>query len=241
MRKTITKKEKFNFHFDEILYQMLYDTKDNAFFRNEVKCYIDLVRQFGNSYKKKGDNKSQFYKTEFFYDDTRICSYEIEWNIDSAMEIIQRDKIQPISFSISSYQKFFHEETLNEIRKIFTAGDNTPVIVVEYPMIYEPKLVLIDGNHRYYNALNKGKRTIPAFRLTVAQSLECMQNDTFRDLFKIHHNICQIILAKKSNSRDLIFAENGNDNTLFQLHNGLFSRIYSKWLLLLYRTEEKHK
>ncbi|MDE5563201.1 MAG: hypothetical protein K2J01_06635 [Clostridiales bacterium] len=222
MVKTVT--NKYDINLDYIFDAMTALYSNNSFSIKEIKLYKNIVRSFPKEFQQIYNTRdSQFYETTI---NIGLSKYNMVWNIDKCSNIIERDRLVPIKFEVNKYKNFFSSSNINHTKLLFANENTDPIIFASYPTV-ESKIVLIDGNHRFFNSILNNQQTINAYILNANQSIEGMLNETFKTLYKIHYNIMQLGLYQDKLLDKLVFKDLCEYNSLFQLRNNPVQKFIS--------------
>lgn len=218
------------FDFEEIINflekESLNRKKFNLWINHELNLYkhiiknldienLDISRKFGIT--------SQYFTCAFYFDKKIKSFFKCAWNINTAKKIIEKESLPLIKIPIDDYKNCFIDTDICKNYALNT-NLNNPIIFVDFK-IMEYKMVLIDGNHRFYKAIKQNDKYINAYKLNENQSLNALASDEYRLLFKLYKNLWYIInidFHKKYVYDDL---------DLFQLDNTVMSSMQAKYLL----------
>lgn len=162
--------------------------------------YPDLSSLLARYQKKL--NKTLSHTFPFSYGETYSQSVKIDecnnylmaWNIASAKKIIKRNQIPVRELFLLDIVTMVDQECINRTHLEVSLKNNAPIIVALYPPLHtEPKLFIIDGNHRVIAKLEAGQEEIPAYVLTPDQHLKALIGEGYRLLYRIHYNYYLIV------------------------------------------------
>lgn len=227
-------KQPFNYLFDfaEILFNIDKYSKQHYYHR-EVSLYRKILYPLKDKiyYRTYSNSNDQYFETNVFITDNKSCHYTMVWDVQKALHLIKEKNMLPVQYNVEDYKSNFEDTNIMPSKAISAQFNKDPVIFVKWPGNLD---VLIDGNHRYYNALKSKRKTIPAYVLSIEESMQCMLNEDFRSLFKIHHNLLLLQNRRVLNSSSPIgFSDSFDETKLFSLHKSGFSRFISSILLFL--------
>lgn len=152
-------------------------------------------------YKKKL-KKSLAYSFPFSYGETysqcvRIDEnnyYQMGWNISSAKKVVKRYKVSVSGLSLNDLVNAVDQQCINRSHLEVALQNNAPIIVALYPPLNtEPRLFIIDGNHRVIAKFEDGQEEISAYVLSPEQHMKALIGAGYKVLYKIHHNYCLIV------------------------------------------------
>ena len=222
---------KYQFNFDRAIDILKDKTQNFVCYQRELNLYQAILKSFeGLEYITKNENEknAQYYEVEFGeISETSGLQYTMVWNIQQALELIKQKKYVPVEYAIENYRNSFHDTYINKTHA--RRYNSEPIIIAKGPHSED---VLIDGNHRMYYAFSNNLKTIPAYILTIEDSIECICTEELRTIFKIHKNLMEISYKVAGlNKRKLAYSECFEDGKLFSLHKKLSSYLLSSLLL----------
>lgn len=151
----------------------------------------------------------QFYSTDIPIDDKKY--YQIIWSVAAANRVIKKYNVPECVTSLADIISRVDQSSIREHHLPKALKNSKPIFIAEYPQLFqEPKLIIIDGNHRVIANFRNGKTKIPACILSPEQHLEAMAGERFRVLFKVHFN-CLIIarymcdMVSLSKARNILY------------------------------------
>jgi hypothetical protein len=147
----------------------------------------ELLRNYLTKLSQKSKEKDlgnyQFFRKIFNFPGSSY--YIAEWNIQKTIAIAKNNiKKKDIPIDILLNFNSAHQEKLGKKSNL---NLDEPIVVVYYPPNQE--VIIIDGNHRFYKAVEMGLKSISAYILYPNSFLETMSNDLCQALYKIHNNI----------------------------------------------------
>lgn len=163
-------------------------------------------------------------------------SYDVSWSIPKANKLISENSINFEEVNMKhlySDSENLEENKLRYFEKINTNEFN-PIIVTYYLPI--KKLVVIDGNHRFYWSLLRGKKVIKAYLLSPYSNSIIMNQRSFKK-YTFHHNLvnllqfcCNPLSWKFENNKsldwDTYFGKTEIENSFFKKVNLLVKPPY---------------
>lgn len=222
----LTKKCFYNIDIDFAVKMLEDATGCHSFLNSEIELYRNIVAGFEKEYSKISENiLLQFFECEFYVDSTKKSKYTMVWDVEKAKEIIKRDEVILQDYSINRYINNFDATEINEAKLMMSKNSTTPVIFGKYSPCQSD--VLIDGNHRFRNAIESASVTLPAYVLSIKQTLECMLNETFRTLYKVHHNMIVITQKMLNQISHIKYSNEEKENSLYQLRQSKISCLIS--------------
>ena len=224
---------KIKFSFNKAIEALKQETKDYSCYKRELKLYENILKSFdGLTYTTEVEDTktAQFFNMEFGeISETSKLYYIMVWNVQKALEIIKQKNILPTSYEVEGYRDSLRNVQINPIYAKY--HNPAPIIIAKGP---HKEDVIIDGNHRTYYAIKNNIKTIPAYVLTMEDSLECIHTHELRAIFKIHKNLMEIAYRiVGDNKKTLSFSEQFEDGKLFPLHSKAISKWWSSVLLFL--------
>lgn len=162
--------------------------------------YPDLSSLLARYQKKL--KKSLAYSFPFSYGETysqcvKIDEnnfYQMAWNVALAKKAIKRLEIPVGELSLKDLITVVDQKCINRSHLEVSLQKDAPVIVALYsPLETEPKLFIIDGNHRVTAKFEAGQDKISAFVLTPDQHMKALIGEGYKVLYKIHHNYNLIV------------------------------------------------
>lgn len=133
---------------------------------------------------------------QFYCSDVPVVDnyyYEVIWGVREANRVIKDYRVPETTVELA---EIIPRVDLKEIdvRYLPTALRNCrPITLALYPQLFnDPRLFVIDGNHRAIAKSRDGQTKISAYILSPHQHLKAMTAPRHRILFKIHFNYIQI-------------------------------------------------
>lgn len=184
-----------NSFFDAILNDKLIPQKQNLYhnLKKVIKHYRNVLPEFEKRPVQLLNEDGQVFSNQILFDNIGLDSfYEIAWDINKALYIIQALQIQPIAVPLKELMELIN---LNEIdhQHLQVAQNNTsPAIIVRYAPLNDD--FVIDGNHRiagHYAANPQGN--FPVYLLKNPLHINAMYSDLDVALYCIHQNLNSIL------------------------------------------------
>ena len=120
-------------------------------------------------------------------------SYQVIWSVVAANRVIKKVNLPIVTVTLAEIVARVDQEGIRVNYLSKALKNNRPIILANYPQLREePKLFIIDGNHRVMARLKEGIAKIPAYVLTPEQHLEAMTRERYRVFYKIHFNCLMI-------------------------------------------------
>lgn len=205
--------------------------------KNLFKLFNGLEKDLFDQYKKlKKDNLNSDINLiqEFFLNiGTGIKGegYDISWSIPKAIKLINKRNVDASDVMIDNlYYDFSNlEYGKQNYYKNLDVKDFEPIIVSFY--LPTKEFVVIDGNHRLYQAFSRGNKVIKAHVLSSYDNFFIM-NDRNYKLYSFHHNLVNL-LDLCCNPHMWRFST--NNSLEWDTYNGafIFSNVILKKILLL--------
>jgi hypothetical protein len=158
--------------------------------KDALKVFPNL-KELLNSYLIKLSQKSkekdfgnyQFFRKIFNFPEDNY--YISEWNIQKVIAITKNKyKVKNLPIDLLLIDNIAHKKGLNTN---YNTNSDDPIIVIYYPPNQE--YIIVDGNHRFYKAIEQNDQSISAYVIYPDDFLKAMSNDLCRSLYKIHNNI----------------------------------------------------
>lgn len=223
------------FNFEKALDEIEKITDGYFCYHREICLYRKLlnnirVKSYINS--NEPGKEAQFFEAEFGeISETSGVFYIMVWNVQSAQTIIKMRKLIPVEYNVAKYESSFQQACIDNNKAFMAQYNKEPVIFVKGPHNED---VLIDGNHRFFNALANKKRSITAYMLSMEDSIKCIHTEELRTIFKIHKNIIEIgNHIAGLNSKKLYFCNNFKKGALFPLYSNVILQACTSFLFLL--------
>lgn len=222
---------KYQFNFDRAIEILKDATQNFVCYQRELDLYQTILKSF-ESLEYITENEigkiAQFYEVEFGeISETSGLQYTMVWNVQQALELIKQKNYVPVEYFIENYRNSFHDTYINKTHA--QKYNSEPIIIAKGPHNED---VLIDGNHRMYYAFTNNLKTIPAYVLTIEDSIECIHTEELRTIFKIHKNLMEISYKVAGlNTKKLSYSDCFENGKLFSLHKKLSSHLLSSLLL----------
>lgn len=220
-----------HFDFDNIIKILEFDAKKRKLFKSWIINELNLYKKILNNLDIDNLNipeistyESQIFECNFHFTNCNSNSFfKPMWSITKAKNIIKNESIPLSKISVKEYSEFFNN---TDVKRHYaeTTDLSNPLIFVDFDCI-KAEMVLIDGNHRFYNAMLKNVEYIKAYKLNEEQSLRALAKDEYQVLYKIYKNLWYII------NIDFQKKYNYDDKELFQLNNTLIGTLHSRYLL----------
>lgn len=155
-----------------------------SFFPNLRELLNNYLTKLSIISKEKDLGDYQFFRKQFNFPEDSY--YIAEWNIQKAIAIT-KNNIEKKDLPIDVLLRFNkdHEDGLENKNDNISLDE--PIIAVYYPPNQE--IIVIDGNHRLYKAVEQKHQSISSYVLYPDDILNTMSNDLCRALYKIHNNI----------------------------------------------------
>ncbi|GAA3650278.1 hypothetical protein [Asaccharospora irregularis] len=154
------------------------------------KCLLkDIDNIDKEDYQLLKDPKGQCYTRTI---NLQQCSYEISWSVSKAKDIIKKYNIKEREFKVDKLISLVDRSNIVESHLDTVVNSEEPIIIAFCP-IFQPDLVIIDGNHRVSAKFNSGKDKINAYFLKPNEHMQAMMYNYDRNLYKVHNNINEII------------------------------------------------
>lgn len=166
----------------------------------KAREYPELSSLLGRYQKKL--KKSLAYSFPFSYGETysqcvRIDEnnyYQMGWNIASAKKTVKRDRVPVSGVALKDLVNVVDQQYINRSHLEVALQNNAPIIVALYPPLNtEPRIFIIDGNHRVMAKFEAGQDEISAYVLSPEQHMKALIGEGYKVLYKIHHNYCLIV------------------------------------------------
>lgn len=154
-------------------------------YRDAISSSFENSHDELDEYVKSEDNKGQRFK---FNMNIGIYQTILEWSVEKAKRVIERDKIKRVNIKIDSLMHTIDKASI--VAKHYELSQN-PIIVASLEP-FEPNYIVIDGNHRLNNAFIKGEKEVEAYILCPSQQIESMIVEYDRVQFKVLSNIEKI-------------------------------------------------
>ena len=222
---------KYQFNFDRAIEILKDATKNFVCYQRELNLYQTILKSFeGLEYITENEigKIAQFYEVEFGeISETSGLQYTMVWNVQQALELIKQKNYVPVEYFIENYRNSFHDTYINKTHA--QRCNSEPIIIAKGPHNED---VIIDGNHRIYYAFSNNLKTIPAYILTIEDSIECIHTEELRTIFKIHKNLMEISYKVAGlNTKKLSYSDCFENGKLFSLHKKSSSHLLSSLLL----------
>lgn len=201
----------------------------------------DLLQQYAELTIHNLDSTINGFEEFFLNVNTGITqeNYDISWSIPKALKWINDKKIKP---QIIKIENLYTDTNSLEYAKIKYYNHSEietlePIIVSYFFPI--SRFIVIDGNHRLYNAFLNGYKEINAFVLFPNANPSIM-NERSRKLYTFHHNLVNLVqLCCSSESFKFEVNETLNMNTYFG--NYKFRNLLLKKIILLVKKPYLHE
>ncbi len=161
-------------------------SKNGLFFYPNLE---ELIEQYSKKLKQASAIRDignyQFFRKIFNFPGE--CFYVSEWNIQKAISFSRRnleEKELPVDVLLRFNE--VHKEGL-ESQRLESVNLDDPIIVVYYAPNQE--IVIIDGNHRFDNAVRHKVKSISTYTLYPNVFLDILSCDVCRVLYKVHNNM----------------------------------------------------
>lgn len=159
-------------------------------YKEELEWFESKINSLPKTFNRTMDGR-QYYHRDFYLDNNAKYGFEIEWDINVANELIQKNKLQAVNFKVGEFINYINPRDLNQKILRDPSINPEPIIVMHYDPIN--LFVPIDGNHRVYKThkINPNK-LIEGYLLSPDIHIQAMVCDLHRTLYKLHHNISVI-------------------------------------------------
>ncbi|MDV3928936.1 hypothetical protein CMT52_16900 [Elizabethkingia anophelis] len=148
-------------------------------------------------------------------------SYKVSWSISKAENIINRysikNKIVNVRDLYINYDKVsIDKNKLSDFKG--TESEKFPPIIISF---YRPlgEYIVIDGNHRLYEVLQRREKSVRAFVLSPFSNAFIMNEKSYK-LYCFHHNL--LVLSRYCKSPISFFIKN-NRTLKANTYNGSYS------------------
>lgn len=118
--------------------------------------------------------------------------YNLIWNVEKLVEVINENKIKPRWFSVTKLMKVVDKEGINEFALDNAKGNKMPIIVGYFSQL-NPSYIVLDGNHRVMSRYQRHKCFIKGYELLPQYLAKGLAGDIFKDLFFMHLNIYTVL------------------------------------------------
>lgn len=120
--------------------------------------------------------------------------YDITWSVNKAIKVVETYSLPPISFFTDVISDGIAPGAIDPERLKGAQNNHNPILVVRYPLLNtRTKMIVIDGNHRLMNKIQKGEKEIRGYFLDVEHQEKALAGERDRTLYKIHYNLGIII------------------------------------------------
>jgi hypothetical protein len=154
------------------------------------KCLLKDIDSMNEEYCQfPKDPKDQYYTRTI---NLHQCTYEISWSVSKAKDIIKKYNIKEREFKVDKLISLVDKSNIVESHLDNVVNSEEPIIIAFCP-IFQPDLVIIDGNHRVTAKFNSGNDKINAYFLKPNEHMQAMMFNYDRNLYKVHNNINEII------------------------------------------------
>jgi hypothetical protein len=121
-------------------------------------------------------------------------SYQVIWSVVAANRVIEKVNLPIVTVTLAEIVARVDQEGIRVNYLPKALKNDRPIILANYPQLREePKLFIIDGNHRVIGRFKESIAKIPAYVLTPEQHLKAMTRERYRVLYKIHFNCLMIV------------------------------------------------
>lgn len=149
-------------------------------------------------YKAKLEGVGGFWRSSGQYYCERVMIdkenyYEMIWGIKPANNSIRQNGLDARQLSLESIYPIVDQSCINRKHLDSARRNREPIIVALYPAkVDQPRLYVIDGNHRVVGKYEDGEPFITGYILAQEQHLPAMLTESHRTLYKIHYNYFKI-------------------------------------------------
>ena len=169
----------------------------------------------------------QYFEYECFVGTGRFV---IVWDISKVEKIVNNERVIRRKIKVSELYEIVDKSGFEYETKSYNA-EKPPVIAYYKPF---NTYVIIDGNHRIYDAYHSGKKEIEVIVLNEEQMISSLVNKDYVVLYKIHWNLQYICNYLVCNIDKICYRNQDKENGLFILEDDkkeLFRKRILQWLL----------
>ncbi|MCD8500813.1 MAG: hypothetical protein LRY71_02945 [Bacillaceae bacterium] len=120
--------------------------------------------------------------------------YNITWSVTKAMNVVETYDLPLISFFVDVVSDGIAPGAVEPHRLKAVENSTEPIFIVSYPLLStRTQMVVIDGNHRLMNKIQKGEDRINGYYLDKSYQDKALAGELDRTLYKVHYNLGVII------------------------------------------------
>lgn len=169
----------------------------------------------------------QYFEYECFVGNGRFV---LVWDISKIKKIVAYEKVIRSKVKVAELYKIIDKSGFEHETKSYSA--ETPPVIAYYKPFNT--YVVIDGNHRIYDAYHSGKKDMEVIVLNEEQMIASLENEDYIILYKIHWNLQYIFNYLVCNIDKIRYRNQDKENGLFVLEDNkkeLFRKRILQWLL----------
>lgn len=192
---------------------------------DELILYRKIISEFGQYFV--AEPNVQYFEYTCY---VGTGNFNLVWDVSKVETVVKCDKV--------ICQKAIVKELYEIIDKSGFEYEGRSHSTNEPPTIvyYKPfnKYVVIDGNHRIYDAYQNGKKELDVWVLNEEQMIKTLVNEDYMMLYKIHWNLQYIFNYLAGNIEKIVYRNQDSENGLYILEKDkkrLFKKRILQWLL----------
>lgn len=192
---------------------------------DELVLYRRKILEFQNYFMAKPG--VQYFEYTCF---VGTGSFIIVWDISKVEKIINCEETIRSRMNVKELYEIIDKSGF-EYEEKSCSTEKPPVIAYYKPF---NTYVVIDGNHRIYDAYHEGKKELEVIVLTEEQMINALVNEDFAVLYKIHWNLQYIFNYLICNIDKFRYRNQDRENGMFILEDDkkeLFRKRVLQWLL----------